>query len=54
VPALSAGVAYVFSDVGWSQDSRRIQFGLATAKSVSPTIKWPSGLVQTFPEVAAD
>jgi hypothetical protein len=38
----------------WSQDSRRIHFGLATATSVSLTVKWPSGLVQTFPSVAAD
>ena len=38
----------------WSQDSRRIHFGLASATSVSLTVKWPGGLVQTFPSVAAD
>ncbi len=38
----------------WSQDSKRIHFGLAGATSVSLTVKWPSGLVQTFPNVAAN
>ena len=38
----------------WSQDSKRIHFGLAGATSVSLTIKWPSGLVQTFPSVPAN
>jgi hypothetical protein len=38
----------------WSQDSKRIHFGLAEATSVSLTVKWPSGAVQTFPSVAAD
>ena len=38
----------------WSQDSKRIHFGLASATSVSLTVKWPSGLEQTFPNVAAD
>jgi len=38
----------------WSQDSRRIHFGLASAASVSLTINWPSGLVQTIPNVAAN
>jgi hypothetical protein len=38
----------------WSQDSKRIHFGLASATSVSLTVKWPSGLVQTFPSVAAN
>jgi ASPIC and UnbV/FG-GAP-like repeat len=38
----------------WSQDSKRIHFGLAGATSVSLTVKWPSGLVQTFPSVAAN
>ena len=38
----------------WSQDSKRIDFGLAGATSVSLTVKWPSGLVQTFPDVAAN
>ena len=33
----------------WSQDSKRIHFGLASATSVSLVVKWPSGLVQTFP-----
>jgi hypothetical protein len=38
----------------WSQDSKRIHFGLANATTVSLTVKWPSGLVQTFPSVAAN
>jgi len=38
----------------WSQDSKRIHFGLASATTVSLTVKWPSGLVQTFPSVAAN
>ena len=38
----------------WSQDSKRIHFGLAGATSVSLQVKWPSGLVQTFPNVAAN
>ncbi len=38
----------------WSQDSKRIHFGLAGATSVLLTVKWPSGLVQTFPSVAAN
>jgi hypothetical protein len=38
----------------WSQDSKRIHFGLASATSVSLTIKWPSGAVQSFPSVAAN
>ncbi len=38
----------------WSQDSKRIHFGLASATSASLTVKWPSGLVQTFPNVAAN
>jgi len=38
----------------WSQDSTRIHFGLAGANNVSLVIKWPSGLVQTIPSVAAN
>ena len=38
----------------WSQDSKRVHFGLAGATTVSLTIKWPSGLVQTIPGVAAN
>ena len=38
----------------WSQDSKRIHFGLAGATAATLTVKWPSGLVQTFPNVAAD
>jgi hypothetical protein len=38
----------------WSQDSRRIHFGLAGATAVDITVKWPSGAVQTFPAVPAD
>ncbi len=38
----------------WSQDSKRIHFGLASAGNVSLTIKWPGGATQTFPNVAAN
>ena len=38
----------------WSEDSKRIHFGLAGATSVSLTVKWPSGREQTFPNVAAN
>ena len=38
----------------WTQDSKRIHFGLAVATSVSLTITWPSGLEQTFTNVAAN
>jgi ASPIC and UnbV/FG-GAP-like repeat len=38
----------------WSQDSKRIHFGLASATSVALTVKWPSGQEQTFPSVAAN
>jgi hypothetical protein len=38
----------------WSQDAKRIHFGLAGATAADITIKWPSGLVQTFPGVAAN
>ena len=38
----------------WSQNSKRIHFGLAGATAVDITVKWPSGVTQTFPAVAAD
>jgi hypothetical protein len=38
----------------WAQDSKRIHFGLASATTVSLTIDWPSGLIQTFQNVAAN
>ena len=38
----------------WSQDAKRIHFGLAGATTGRLTVKWPSGLVQTFPNVAAN
>ncbi len=38
----------------WSQDARRIHFGLAGAQSVSLTVKWPGGGTQTFTNVAAN
>ena len=38
----------------WSQDAKRIHFGLAGATAVNLTVKWPSGVVQTFPNVAAN
>jgi hypothetical protein len=38
----------------WAQDSKRIHFGLAGATNTSIVIKWPSGLVQTIPSLAAN
>ncbi|HUL98468.1 MAG TPA: FG-GAP-like repeat-containing protein [Mycobacterium sp.] len=38
----------------WSQDARRIHFGLAGASAVNLTVKWPSGATQTFANVAAN
>jgi hypothetical protein len=38
----------------WSQDMKRIHFGLAGNTAADITIKWPSGAVQTFPAVAAN
>jgi FG-GAP-like repeat/ASPIC and UnbV len=38
----------------WSQDAKRIHFGLAGAQSVSLTVNWPSGSTQTFANVAAN
>ena len=38
----------------WSQDAKRIHFGLASATAVDLTVKWPSGVVQTFPNVTAN
>ena len=38
----------------WSQDSKRIHFGLAGATSVSLEIKWPGGLDQKIQNVAAN
>ncbi len=38
----------------WSQDAKRMHFGLAGAAAANITITWPSGAVQTFPNVAAD
>jgi len=38
----------------WSQDAKRIHFGLAGAAAVDLTIKWPSGTVQVLPGVAAN
>jgi hypothetical protein len=38
----------------WSQDTRRMHFGLSGAMAADITVKWPGGAVQTFPNVAAD
>jgi hypothetical protein len=38
----------------WSQDAKRMHFGLASAAAANITVKWPSGAVQTFPNVAAN
>ena len=38
----------------WSQDAKRIHFGLAGATAADITVKWPSGVVQTFPAVPAN
>ena len=38
----------------WSQDSKRIHFGLASASTVNLTVKWPGGAVQTFQNVKAN
>ncbi len=38
----------------WSQDARRLHFGLAGATSVNLSVKWPSGATQTFADVAAN
>ena len=38
----------------WSQDAKRMHFGLAGAAAANITVTWPSGTVQTFPNVAAN
>ena len=38
----------------WSQDAKRIHFGLAGASAVDITVMWPSGAAQTFTNVTAD
>jgi len=38
----------------WSQDAKRIHFGLARELSVDLTVKWPGGATQTFTNVPAD
>lgn len=38
----------------WSQDAKRMHFGLAGAQNVSLTVNWPSGATQTFANVVAD
>ncbi len=38
----------------WSQNHQRIHFGLAGNTSVNLEIKWPSGLNETFNNIAAD
>jgi hypothetical protein len=38
----------------WSQDSKRLHFGLAGAARATVRVEWPSGTVQTFNDVAAN
>ncbi len=38
----------------WSQDAKRIHFGLAGATTVSFTVRWPSGTEQSFNNVPAN
>jgi hypothetical protein len=38
----------------WSQEPRRLHFGLGGAATVDLRVEWPSGTVQTFNDVAAD
>jgi hypothetical protein len=38
----------------WSQDSKRIHFGLAGATSVALRVEWPSGAVENFSSVATN
>lgn len=38
----------------WSQNHQRIHFGLATNTTVDITVKWPSGQVDTFANLAAN
>ena len=37
----------------WSQNQRRIHFGLASNPTVNLTVKWPSGRTDTYNSVAA-
>jgi hypothetical protein len=38
----------------WSQDSKRLHFGLASASTATVRIEWPNGTVQTFNNVASN
>lgn len=38
----------------WAQDSKRIHFGLGTARKVDLRVEWPSGATEIFADVAAD
>jgi ASPIC and UnbV/FG-GAP-like repeat len=38
----------------WAQDAKRIHFGLAANTVATITVKWPSGVVQTFANVASN
>jgi hypothetical protein len=38
----------------YSSHYKRPLFGLGAATSATVVVKWPSGLVETFPELAAD
>ena len=38
----------------WSQDMRRSHFGLGAAATVDLRVEWPSGAVQTLPDVATN
>jgi hypothetical protein len=58
VYATSAGVKQVREVNGgyhrWAQDSKRIHFGLAGAKTVDLRVEWPNGDVAVYSDVAAD
>lgn len=38
----------------WAQDSKRIHFGLGTARRVNLRVEWPSGATEIYSDVAAD
>ena len=38
----------------WSQNDRRIHFGLASATEVDLSIQWPNGVIENFNNVAVD
>jgi hypothetical protein len=38
----------------WSQEPRRMHFGLAAETTVDLTVEWPSGITENYPGVSAD